>query len=354
MLARSRVFGLFGACALIFCGQRAHALPNGDPADTCTREDVPWVQVDFEGWTVSAKVRSRTLSDLKVSLKDVGISACFANASPRGAPLAVVRVAEAVEGRTGSAEEHVVVTVSVRDAVTAKNVSREIDLRRFPKGARELALAIAADELLRASWAEVSLTTQASEAIQKTAPAQARLAVRRVQRVEPPRRFELGARAAAAAYQGGQQQLGGDLLLDWELSRHFSFRWAFGYRGSAAERSALGTVSGSALGVEGSLAWWFWRRPFIDLGVALGAFGGRLTFSGRGNSATTGREYGAMFVFSRAELGSDFHVSSVVTVPLALSLGVPLQSATALGEGQPLTAMSGLETAATLGLKFSL
>ena len=50
-----------------------------------------------------------------------------------------------------SHEDDVTLTVEVRDRVTAKRVAREVSVGSFPPDARPLVLAVAADELLRAS-----------------------------------------------------------------------------------------------------------------------------------------------------------------------------------------------------------
>ncbi len=314
----------------------------------------PWVQIDFDSWNVSPAARERALEDLRVSLQDVGISACFSGASPENPSLAVIRVSVPSNTLEVGSQQQVVVTVGVRDAVTSKTVSREIDLGRFPEGARELALAIAADELLRASWAEMSLTTEASARAEKTAPSEVKLAVHRVQKTPTGAAFALGGRAAVASYQGGQQQIGGDVLLEWELPACFTLSWALGYRRSFSEKSPLGTVAGQVLVLEPSLGCVVWRGSSAQLRLGVSSALGRVSFSGEPNAASRGTEYGAWFAYGRVELTPEIRLSKAASLPISLTVGAPFRSVTALGQGSGLTAMSGIELGASLGFKVSL
>jgi hypothetical protein len=59
--------------------------------------------------------------------------------------------------QTPCAPDAVEVTIEIDDAATAKSVKRVVSLADVPSAARPRALAIAAAELLRASWAELAL-----------------------------------------------------------------------------------------------------------------------------------------------------------------------------------------------------
>ena len=54
------------------------------------------------------------------------------------------------------------VVIELDDRVTHKRVARDLPLRNIPANGRALAIAIASDELLRASWAELTLTRERS------------------------------------------------------------------------------------------------------------------------------------------------------------------------------------------------
>lgn len=55
------------------------------------------------------------------------------------------------------------VAIQVEDYTTGKRVARDVRLARIPAGGVALAIAIAADELLRASWAELMLRRERAE-----------------------------------------------------------------------------------------------------------------------------------------------------------------------------------------------
>ncbi len=317
MSFRHLAFCLLSSASLGLTTPDAQAETRVNRRADCGRGKRPWVQIDFDSWNVPPAARERALEDLRVSLQDVGISACFLNESPDNTSLAVIRVSVPSNPVEVGSQQQVVVTVGVRDKVTSKTVSREIDLGRFPEGARELALAIAADELLRASWAEMSLTTEASAKAEKAAPNEVKLAVHRVQKTPTGAGFALGGRAAVASYQGGQQQIGGDVLLEWELPDCFTLSWALGYRHSVPERSPLGTVAGQVLVLEPSLGCVVWRGRAARLRLGVSSALGRVSFSGEPSVASRGTEYGAWFAYGRAELRPEIRVSKALALPIS-------------------------------------
>jgi hypothetical protein len=82
-----------------------------------------------------------------------------AELGPRGYGVCTRRVAEgelAAEIWLSMAEP-TLVSIQIDDLVTGKRVWRDVPLTRIPVGGKALAIAIAADELLRASWAELDL-----------------------------------------------------------------------------------------------------------------------------------------------------------------------------------------------------
>ena len=156
------------------------------------------LQLGAGGW--SETQRASVLSDLQHTLAGQGIAACSADAHPgrRGAGDADRRP---LPEDTAKAT----VDIEVRDAVTRKRVRRDVDLSRIPDDGRAAAIAIEADELLRASWAEIALDTARAREAQAAARPQV---VGSVQQVLAPARAEsgggLGARAAVEHYFGGR------------------------------------------------------------------------------------------------------------------------------------------------------
>jgi hypothetical protein len=88
---------------------------------------------------------------LRAELSSRGIDLCAetAGGTESEPPIATIDVS--------SSPDEVTLGVEVRDAVTAKHVSRDVSLAGLPADSRPLTVALAADELLRASWAELAL-----------------------------------------------------------------------------------------------------------------------------------------------------------------------------------------------------
>ena len=86
---------------------------------------------------------------LRAELAPRSIDVCAPSDTPGVPSIAVVTVNAHPDGA--------LVDVEVHDSLTAKRVSRDVDLASVPQDGRSLTLALVADELLRASWAEIAL-----------------------------------------------------------------------------------------------------------------------------------------------------------------------------------------------------
>ncbi len=86
--------------------------------------------------------------DLEVELGRRGMSVCTGT-GPDNAPLALVSLRE----------QRGVLSIDLDDRTTQKRVARDMRLSHIPETGRALAVAIAVDELLRASWAELTMGT---------------------------------------------------------------------------------------------------------------------------------------------------------------------------------------------------
>jgi hypothetical protein len=147
-----RIAGVF---VVAVCAAKAScassALAADPPACGAAR---PWVAVR-DG--VESQVRFVEL--LRAELAGRGIDLC-ADAAQGGQPaIASVSVSPKADSQGAGTEGLVDIEVDVRDAVTAKRVVREFDLRGLPADSRALAMSASVDELLRASWAELALDT---------------------------------------------------------------------------------------------------------------------------------------------------------------------------------------------------
>ena len=122
---------------------------NAQPASpTCGSTGRPWVEITAPA-DASRTVRS-SVDLLRAELASRGIDLCTEIPVSGGpAPVATIELS--------SSPSEVSLDVEVHDAMTAKHVGREVSLRGIPPDGRPLTIALAADELLRASWAELAL-----------------------------------------------------------------------------------------------------------------------------------------------------------------------------------------------------
>ena len=138
--------------------------------------------------------------------------------------------------------------MDVRDAITAKSVQRDVALEGVPSDGRALTVALAADELLRASWAELAIRTAPPP--RAPVPPEVRDTVRdalpSVSEARPPR-FAFGADAAVEAFAAGTTLLGADVVADVWIVPRVRLGGRVGLRSGLVVHAADGDVSTSAL-----------------------------------------------------------------------------------------------------------
>jgi hypothetical protein len=179
---------------------------------------------------------------LREELASRGVELCAgAPPAPAAPALATVRLEASAAGASPSSES-VALDIEVRDEVTAKRVGREIDLSTTPRDGRGVVVALAADELLRASWAELSLERVPKPSVPIPSEVRAALAPT----IKSQSRFGFGVRGAGEWWSGGLSLFGADA----DVSLHLASRWSL--HASGGVRVALdldapdGTVSARA------------------------------------------------------------------------------------------------------------
>jgi hypothetical protein len=194
----------------------------------------PWVELR-SGQEVPSPIA--TFVDLlRTELDSRGFDLCASGEHTQPA-VAAVNVAYRADAVTLGIEVH--------DALTAKRVSRDVDLGPIPADGRPLAIALAADELLRASWAELALRTAPPPAV--PVPEQV---TRLVEEAPPPAtrrpaspRVELGVAFAWEQFAFGTALYGADARLGVWLARRIALEGRFGLR----------TAGGSVAASDGSV-----------------------------------------------------------------------------------------------------
>jgi hypothetical protein len=200
------------------------------------------VTVRFRGsW--SPRDQAGVLSDLTAALSPQKIAVCrVADAS--GKAIAAV-VLERLDGDS--------VRIDVADELTNKRVSRDITVSRSSDGSSALVIAVAADELLRATWAELSLRKKEEAKPPPPPPPQEE------ERPEPPSPVLLpsqrvGISGAADVFVQGSAFFGGDIVFGSHFGDVVEWTLFGGPRASRQQQaSSLGGVSAIAASWGGSL-----------------------------------------------------------------------------------------------------
>ena len=272
------------------------------------------------------------------------IAVCTAPSEGAPAPLGVVAV------RTSG--EAAFVEVDVRDDLTAKSLKREIALADVPSDVRALTVAVAADELLRASWAE--LAVRSSPPPKRQIPVEVRDVVRDT--METPKREEMpriafGAGAALDAFTAGSTLLGADVLADvWIIPRLRAVA-RFGLRSGLSSRGPDGDVATSAIVFElGAAVTVTPPQLRAGLDVALRAGVMRVSFVATPSSGATGRSLDDVAVLMDAGLVGWLKLAPNLRALADLALAVPLRPVVATDGGSVITGVSGVGVSATLGL----
>ncbi|MCB9624721.1 MAG: hypothetical protein H6723_15520 [Sandaracinus sp.] len=190
------------------------------------------------------------------------------------------------------------VRVSIGDQVTDKRVERTLELSSFAPETRSLAIAIAADELLRASWAELLLVDAPPPAMEP--PPEVREAVERsIPRALPEDDAWLELTVPLEGFGGGDVWWGGSLRAErWWVER-VALRVGLGGRGSPTSDVELGQVRGRALVAELDVLVGLVGRPREGWHLGLGAGLWAAWASYRGDAAdgvNEGRDSSAVVV----------------------------------------------------------
>jgi len=294
-----------------------------------------------EGW--SEAQRQRVLLNLQHTFAAQGIDAC-----PGAAPAA--NEALATLGIEIGPESKASVEIEVRDSVTHKRVAREVDLRPIPEDGRELAVAIEADELLRASWAELALDTERARAA-KPKPQ----VVESVREVLAPSRVRssstLGARVAGEYYTGAATVLvGADAFGSVVLAPRAALELSAGMRTSPSFSAEHGAVRALALGAGTRLLVRLAGNDTASLDGGAGCSLSWLQFRAEPTAPASGSPYADLLVVARVGLLGRLALGRVLEVSAGLSGGDALRGVQATDAGRVVAGATGLELGATLGL----
>jgi hypothetical protein len=313
--------------------------------DGCGRAGRPWVSVGFGGQAWTAERERAVLADLRAGLRLKGIDACPLGSEGGEPPLAILELEAA-------AQERVSVGIEVHDALTEKRVSRDLDLRELAEDARSLAIAAAADELLRASWAELAL---------RDAPEPARAPPPEVERslrdslsseafTPRTRDHALGVRGAFEHHGEGHAQLGGDAYLGlWFLPR-WGFALGAGLRQGLRRDAEHGRVESRALTSAADVTYALLpRTPRLELSAKLGIGLSSVRMRGQAETGARAAEGSGVDVHARGGFALALALLPALWLRADVGAGLPLRAIEARDEGQVVASTGGLELGAGLG-----
>jgi hypothetical protein len=319
----------------------------GRAQPACGQSGRPWVSLAFSEADWPRGFSGKVLGDLRAGLTNRGIDACPDGAGPAEPPLATVRIAKLDR-------KSVAVSVEIRDAVTEKRVSRDVDLARVPPDGRAFAIAIAVDELVWASWAEIALAKSRRPKRSAARPARPPPPPEVVEGVEEElpeggRASELAARFAAERYLGGQTHLGAEVATLLPLSERFTLDLGAGIRQGLRVSAPDGRVLSSAIGLGASLRFALLHAPALDVGFMLGGRAAVARFRGAAGPRAEQFELSGLTAFARLGAFTSLRLGGPLRLDLTAGGGVPLRALEATDNGQVVTGVSGLELFAQLG-----
>lgn len=325
-------------------------LGHARAADACGASGRPWVSLTFAGANWPPRFEEQVLADLRPGLTSRGIDTCPDDSGPlTEPPLATVRVAAAEP-------TSVAVSVEVRDAVTEKRVSRDVDLARVPPDGRAFAIAIAVDELVWASWAEIALekTRRAAPHPAKPPPPEVVAGVERELPQRDERNSVLVLRFAAEHYGGGQTQLGADLGALLPLAARLTLALDAGFRQGLRVSAPDGRVLSSAIGGDAALRFAVLHAAAGDAGVTAGARLAATRFRGAAGAPAHDAELSGLTAFARLGAFGSLRLGGALYLDATVGAGAPLRALEATDDGEVVTGVAGVELFGALGLGVAL
>jgi hypothetical protein len=325
-----------------------------DSVQRALRAGAPWLRVTFDGEAFAPDLRARVAGQLRVDFEGRRLDLCEASEAPAEAtPLADIALALSPAS---------VLTVEVRDAVTSKRLAREVPLTGVPPDALPLTIALATEELLRASWIEAALASQsagpaAPPILEPLPPAVRETNVDTLAQLPRSHVGEVAVLAAVDRDTGGQTSFGADVRFTWGLfgSRRLAVGARLGARASLDVRSADGTVEGREL-LAGLAVEYALRPREARWGATLGVRGDVLDaqFAGVPSPGAQGSSGSAVGVSLGGVAGAWLGIGAPWRLVAEVAAGLPLRAVAATDSGATATGVSGLQLGFALGLGAAL
>lgn len=310
-------------------------------SDRCA--DARHVSIAFDSG-FDAALQSEVLKDLQSELATRRLSVCMASESTQGEALADVHL----EGRSDAR-----IAIEVFDRTTDKRVGRDLDLSRISNNGRALAVAIAVDELLRASWAELALRSERSERTEPVtvAPVESKEPVVTVMPKQTVKPLSYGVEGTYVHSFDRYDAFGAAGVVDLVLSRSVWLEARAGFSSAMKRKVPEGTVTVRGANVGMTLGA-CWSREARLSRMCLGARTvlDLLTFTGESVSSAEGNS--ALKPVVTTALVGQLRVRLVRALSLVFSAGAgtPLLGARMSSGSRTLSRIDGLLLQSSLGL----
>ena len=283
-------------------------------------------------------MRDAAFQDLRAGLASRHIETCRSDQVATNAPAATIRLSTA-----GLDAVHV--TVEVHDKVTDKELSRDVDLSQVPNDGQAFAIALAADELVWASWAEIAIKGSPRKA---KAPAQLVTEVKRSIEPATPLPRRLGMQGAMDHYLRGHTQFGPDIVLAFNWAPRFGLRIGGGYRQGLEVVAPDGRIKSSAIAMNLDLVAIVLQSNRLELSWTLGERSAWCHFKGDAGPQALNGELSGLTIYARTGLIAAIRMGGHLWLELGAGAGVPLRALEATDSGQVITGVSGLEQSALI------
>jgi hypothetical protein len=307
--------------------------------DACPDSSAPHVDGELSLRGEAEGIAPALASHLRAALAARDIVFCLR--APRPDSTASLRI------DVESAPTGIRAVIEIRDALTQKRVSRELELGRLPRDGWALALASSSDELLRASWAELVMADAPPPAA-SAPPAVVRTATASV-RPEAARRVELVPELSAYWFRF-RVAFGAKLRVAYWLRPQWGLLFGAGASWGLREDSAHGWVRADTQDLELGAAF---ALPTSSAGLGasfeLGSVVSRIAFAAHANSEGEANSFAD---WSLAALGRvrGFWGTGPLRLSLALAALYTLRPSAARDEGKTVTSNRGLGGEALLGV----
>jgi hypothetical protein len=305
---------------------------------------LPIVALRLEGdWPseLGAEVRA----DLRASLRERGLALVDTDERPEGVLATILIEAPSLD--------RPVARIEIDDRVSEKQVEREISLGRDPPDTWSVVLAASADELLRASWVELTMIDAPPPAI--TPPPEVERAARESIAPEGQPDGPVGVTIAAAVegYLGGAVLAGGDLGVTLYPSDVLGIDLALVGRGLVPATSSFGGLDATAFGGDlGARVSLLPRVGMLRLELLFGLRAMLVEWRPSAASDAIATAAEAFVLIARGGVRVGLALPGQLHVALAFTAGAPMMAAVAADARGNIAGIEGLELGGRLELSW--